>query len=107
MHSMTQDQPLVIGGVDAHADTHHFAALDYHGALLATKAFPASTPGYAEARLAPRLRLDPRSRDRVDWLLCFRARSLPTRARNRGARGQPTTRSAYPTPGWQKRPDRC
>jgi transposase len=49
MHSMTQDQPLVIGGVDAHADTHHFAALDYHGALLATKAFPASTPGYAEA----------------------------------------------------------
>ncbi len=27
MHSMTQDSPLVIGTVDAHADTHHVAAL--------------------------------------------------------------------------------
>jgi transposase len=49
MQSMTQDQPLVIGGVDAHADTHHFAALDQRGALLATKEFPTTTPGYAQA----------------------------------------------------------
>ena len=28
MHSMTQQDTLVVGGVDAHADTHHAAALD-------------------------------------------------------------------------------
>ena len=49
MHSMTQDQPLVIGGVDSHADTHHFAALDQRGALLATESFPTTTPGYGQA----------------------------------------------------------
>lgn len=50
MHSMTQDQQsVVVGGVDAHADTHHFAALDQRGALLATKSFAVSTPGFAEA----------------------------------------------------------
>ena len=31
MQSMTQARPLVIGGVDSHADTHHFAALDQRG----------------------------------------------------------------------------
>jgi transposase len=49
MHSMTQDQPLVIGGVDSHADAHHFAALDQRGALLGTKRFLTTTPGYAQA----------------------------------------------------------
>jgi transposase len=48
MHSMTQDRPLVVGGVDAHADTHHVAALDQRGGLLATKSFPTTTPGYAQ-----------------------------------------------------------
>ena len=28
MHSMTQDTPLVVGGVDSLADAHHVAALD-------------------------------------------------------------------------------
>lgn len=50
MQSMTQAEvPLVIGGVDAHADVHHYAALDSVGGLLGTKAFPASTRGYADA----------------------------------------------------------
>jgi len=49
MHSMTQDGPLVVGGVDSHADTHHVAALDQRGALLATKSFPTTTPGYGQA----------------------------------------------------------
>lgn len=50
LHSMTQGEPpLVIGGVDSHADAHHFAALDRRGALLATKSFPTTTPGYAHA----------------------------------------------------------
>jgi transposase len=50
MNSMTQEpQRVVIGGVDAHADAHHYAALDGVGALLGAKAFPATTPGYAEA----------------------------------------------------------
>ncbi len=57
MHSMTQkDRPLVVGGVDSHADTHHFAALDQRGALLATKSFQTTTPGYAQA---------------LDWLYSF------------------------------------
>lgn len=49
MHSMTQDRPLIIGGVDSHADAHHVAALDQRGALLATKSFLTTTPGYAQA----------------------------------------------------------
>ena len=48
MHSMTQEQTLVVGGVDSHADTHHVAALDHRGALLSTKAFPTTTPGYRQ-----------------------------------------------------------
>jgi transposase len=48
MQSMKQEDTLVVGGVDAHADTHHAAALDERGALLATKSFPTTTPGYAE-----------------------------------------------------------
>ena len=48
MHSMTQEHTLVVGGVDSHADTHHVAALDQRGALLATKSFPTTTPGYRQ-----------------------------------------------------------
>lgn len=48
MHSMTQDEPLVIGGVDAHADAHHTAALDERGRLLGSKRFPTMTRGYGE-----------------------------------------------------------
>jgi transposase len=56
MHSMTQENTLVIGGVDAHADTHHAAALDQRGALLATESFPTTTSGY---------------RQLLDWLSSF------------------------------------
>jgi transposase len=56
MHSMTQEHTLVVGGVDAHADTHHAAALDQRGALLGTKSFPTTTPGYREL---------------LDWLSSF------------------------------------
>jgi transposase len=45
---MTQQDTLVVGGVDAHADAHHAAALDQRGALLATKSFPTTTPGYRQ-----------------------------------------------------------
>jgi transposase len=48
MHSMTQGNTVVVGGVDAHADAHHAAALDQRGALLATKSFPTTTPGYRQ-----------------------------------------------------------
>ena len=48
MHSMTQDRPLIVGGVDSHADAHHAAVLDHRGALLATKSFPTTTPGYRQ-----------------------------------------------------------
>jgi transposase len=45
---MTQANELIVGGVDAHADTHHAAALDQRGALLGTKRFPTTTPGYCK-----------------------------------------------------------
>ena len=48
MHSMTQEHTLVVGGVDAHADTHHAAALDQRGALLGTQSFPTTTSGYRQ-----------------------------------------------------------
>jgi transposase len=47
MYSMEEDA-LVVGGVDAHADTHHAAARGQRGALLATQSFPTTTPGYRE-----------------------------------------------------------
>ena len=47
MQSMNEQDVLVVGGVDAHADSHHAAALDQRGALLATKQFAATTSGYA------------------------------------------------------------
>ena len=49
MHSMTQEQdPIMIGGVDAHADIHHAAALDARGALLGTRQFAATSAGYEQ-----------------------------------------------------------
>ena len=48
MHSMTREHTLVVGGVDAHADTHHAAALDQRGALLGTQSFPTTTSGYRQ-----------------------------------------------------------
>jgi transposase len=44
---MQDEQIVVIGGVDAHADTHEAAALDERGALLATDRFPTTLAGYA------------------------------------------------------------
>jgi hypothetical protein len=50
MHSMTEEaRRVVIGGVDAHADAHHYAPLDGLGVLLGHKAFPATMRGYAGA----------------------------------------------------------
>jgi transposase len=46
MHSMTQEDTMVVAGVDSHADAHYVAALDERGALLSTKSFPTTTPGY-------------------------------------------------------------
>ncbi len=56
MDSMTQDSTIVVGGVDSHAETHHAAALDERGALLATQSFQATTPGYCQL---------------LDWLSSF------------------------------------
>jgi transposase len=49
MHSMTQQPSIIIGGVDAHADAHHVAALDQRGGLLGSVSIPTTTPGYAQA----------------------------------------------------------
>jgi len=43
---MTEIRRLVIGGVDAHTDCHHAAALDERGRLLGDAAFATSVEGY-------------------------------------------------------------
>jgi transposase len=45
---MQDDEMVVIGGVDAHYDTHDAAALDERGALLGRGRFAASLAGYAD-----------------------------------------------------------
>jgi transposase len=44
---MQDDEIVVIGGVDAHADTHEAVALDERGALLASEQFATTLAGYA------------------------------------------------------------
>ena len=45
---MEHQETLVVGGVDAHADSHHAAALDERGALLGSAGFAATSDGYGE-----------------------------------------------------------
>jgi transposase len=45
---MKHHETVVVGGVDAHADTHHAAALDERGALLGSAGFATTTDGYGE-----------------------------------------------------------
>jgi transposase len=47
MDSMQDTEVLVIGGVDAHSDTHEAAVLDGRGALLGTGTFKTTFAGYA------------------------------------------------------------
>ncbi len=47
MDSMQDTETVVIGGVDAHSDTHEAAALDDRGALLGTETFTTTFAGYA------------------------------------------------------------
>jgi transposase len=42
---MTSPDGSVIGGIDAHTDTHDAAALDAHGRLLGTRTFPTTSEG--------------------------------------------------------------
>lgn len=46
--SVTQ-AAIVVGGIDAHADTHHVVALDATGKVLGDHQFPASSLGYRDA----------------------------------------------------------
>ncbi len=45
---MKHHETLVIGGVDAHAESHQVAALDERGALLGSESFPTTAHGYRE-----------------------------------------------------------
>lgn len=47
MDSMQDTETVVIGGVDAHSDTHEAAALDERGGLLGTASFATTFAGYA------------------------------------------------------------
>jgi hypothetical protein len=46
--TMTDTGTLVIGGVDAHHDTHHAVALDERGRRLGDAEFPTTSPGYEQ-----------------------------------------------------------
>jgi transposase len=46
MPSMIGEKPVVIGGVDCHADTHEAVVLTEQGRLLATARFDTTTAGY-------------------------------------------------------------
>jgi hypothetical protein len=41
-------QPRIVGGIDAHKDTHHAVVLDGHGIRLSDRAFPATVVGYQQ-----------------------------------------------------------
>lgn len=56
MFTITHPDPIVVGGVDTHLDTHTAAALTGQGTWLGTRQFPATTSGY---------------RDLLDWLKSF------------------------------------
>lgn len=43
---MTMFQPVVIAGIDTHADTHHVAVIDRNGRKLGDAGFPATLVGY-------------------------------------------------------------
>src|SRR5215207_8372721 len=58
---MHDEELVVIGGVDAHADTHEAAALDQRGALLGTERFATTFTGYGNL---------------LDWLRAFGAIEL-------------------------------
>jgi transposase len=58
---MHDEELVVIGGVDAHADAHEVAALDQRGRLLGTKRLPSTFTGYG---------------DLLDWLRAFGAIEL-------------------------------
>ena len=45
---MKHHETRVVGGVDAHADTHHAVALDERGALLGSAGFATTSDGYGE-----------------------------------------------------------
>jgi transposase len=45
---MKHQETLVVGGVAAHADSHHAAALDERGALLGSEGFATTSDGYGE-----------------------------------------------------------
>jgi transposase len=45
---MKHQETLVVGGVDAHADSHHAAALDERGALLGSRGFATTRDGCGE-----------------------------------------------------------
>ena len=44
-YRMKHQETLIVGGVDAHADSHHAAALDERGALLGSEAFATTRDG--------------------------------------------------------------
>src|ERR1039458_6597777 len=90
MHSMKHQDTLIIGGVDSHADTHHAAAIDQRGALLATKGFPTTTPGYREL---------------LDWLSAFGEVDVVAVASTGTARrGRPASRCPGRRPRSRSRP---
>ena len=107
MQRMNEEDRRVIGGVDAHADTHQAAALDDRGMLLGTKVVRSVGRGLpGVAGVAAWVRGDRSGRGRVDRLLRGRSDPPPARRGRAGARGQPAARTHAPATR-QDRRDRC
>ena len=45
---MTDQQKVVVAGVDAHTDEHHIAVLDLQGRMLGAAAFSTTADGYSQ-----------------------------------------------------------
>jgi hypothetical protein len=95
MDSMQDTEVLVIGGVDAHSDTHEAAVLDGRGALLGTGTFKTTFAGYAGLLDCLHAFGRGRRRGRVDQRLWRRQRDdAADKARSAARR---SSRAAGPT----------
>src|SRR3954466_293311 len=100
---MTSPSGSVMGGVDAHTDTHDAAALDERGRLLGVRTF-ASTPEGNRQLLAWLQAFGPIGVIGVESTGSYAAGLVRyLRSRDQRGRGQPPAR-AYAPPVWQERP---
>ena len=105
-HMTDQDraeEPVVVGGVDTHRDTHVGAVVDTAGRLLGSAQFRADPAGYAQlvAWMESWGRISRVGVDR-DWQLRRRSRPSSPRARHRRGGGEPSQPATTPPAGQRR-----